>query len=88
MTPVHKVDLAAYVVIAVACAWDFWKASQYPSDVARQKRLRAAGLFLWISVLPAGVFLEDALGVVEWFLLLALILAGGALLFYWPARKD
>jgi hypothetical protein len=88
MKPMDKIDLTIYVIIALACAWDFWKASQYPSDVARRERFRAAGLLWWVSVLPAGVFLQDTLSLVGWLLLMALVTGGGALLFYWPDRKD
>src|SRR4051812_11426823 len=77
MTPMQKVDLATFVVVAVACAWDCWRAGRYPRDEARRVRLRAAGIALWVSVLPAGVFLSHAFNLGAWALLMAVLAGGG-----------
>jgi hypothetical protein len=88
MTPHQKVDIVTFVLIAVACVWDLFRAGRYPSNVAREVRLKAVGILLWVSVLPAGVFLKGSSSLGAWFALMALLAAGGAFFFYWLPRRD
>jgi len=88
MTVAQQIDIGLFIIIAILCAVAFWRADQYPSDLAQRVRLRAAGIIVWMSLLPIKVFLVDAFSTAVWAALLALILVGGGLLFYGASRKD
>ena len=88
MTAMDRVDLATFGVIVVAQAWQLWLARQDPVDEVRRLRLRSAAIFLWASVLPAEVYFERRSSLSAWFLVLAVLGGGGALLFYWAYRAD
>jgi hypothetical protein len=88
MTGPQKLDIAIFVVIAVLGAVAFWRADQYPRELGRRARLRASGIVLGMSLLPAKVFLIDAFSTPVWTVLVALVTGGGLFLFYWASRRD
>jgi hypothetical protein len=86
MTPMDRVDLATFVVIVAGCAWDLWWSRRDATDEVRRTGLQSAGIILWASVLPAGVYLKRSFSLSAWFLLIAVLAAGGGLLFWQPWR--
>jgi hypothetical protein len=88
MTGSEKFDVGLFILTTLFCGIAFMRAGQYPSDLARRVRLRAAGIAIWMSVLPLGVFLIDAFSTVVWTVLMASILVVGAFLFYGASRKN
>ena len=88
MTPKNRIDLIYFVAIYLLCAWEFWALRAHPSAVARRERFRAAGIFVYALVLPAGVFLKDPFSLTAWSVLCVLLVVVGSLLLYWPNRGD
>ena len=88
MTLAQKIDIGLFIIVAILGGVAFWRADQYPRVLAQRVRLRAAGIVIWMSLLPVKVFLIDAFSTAVWTALLALILLGGGFLFYGASRKD
>jgi hypothetical protein len=87
MTPMDRVDLTTFVVIVISRAWILWWSRRDAPDEVRRTAFQSAGIILMASVLPAGVYLERSFSLGAWFVLIAMLGAGGALLYWQPWRN-